>query len=542
MKLRRWVARHRLECLIFILAVIFYLPAITWGVPLANGPNRSHTWAFDDISPMPAITETYHVFIRDTPTHWVPYPLLHYLTLTLAYGPYLLWLAITGRVGRPAPEYPFGFADPVSAVSNLTIVARLVSVAMAAAAVVVAFRIGRVVWDRRTALLCAAAAFVPYPMFYYAKTGNVEVPYLLWTSLALLFYARMALGGPDIRSAAALGLFAALSTATKDQAAGFFLLMPLLLLNHRRSQKWRKSMIAFVATGAAVYAVASGLALRPSWYRDHIHWVFIGDRSVRIYNDPYPATVLGTLQLFARIPVEFWRWYGPAISVAALAGIFYVAWRERPKLALLWPALSYVCLFLLPLHFFKARYIMPVIFVAGLYAARGLSLGFDWLKANTRAVAVIAAPALALIFTWPVLRSGDLVYQMLHDSRYAATAWLDSAMPPGGTISSCGSFQTMPQLRKDVDIVPLRDLQGAVADVEERRPDFIAVIPDWTGRPGHEYSRMCSELYGDLFSGSLPYEPVARFKTQSLFSETQLLDYPSVNPEVRIFRRKNEPN
>lgn len=530
--------KNRVGLLLFLAAFLAYLPGIGWGLPVATGPDRVFPWAYDDLSPLPALTETYHTFVHDTPDHWVAYPLLHYLTLALVYSPYLAWLFATGQWRQPSAVYPYGFADPVTALQVLTVIARLVSIAMAAGIVAIAYRAASMLWDRRTGLIAAAVVFAPYPMFYYSKTANLEIPYLFWSALGILAFIAMMVKGPSAVRAGWLGACAGLAAAAKDQAAGLFLLTPLYFLPWNRKlwpavkPVWRSLALAFVVAGAVTYALGSGAALGPRRYFDHLHFLFIGDKANAPFNDLYPATLAGILALLARIPVTIAWWFGPLLAVACVFGL--IKTNRRIAAGLLLPAAGYTVIFLLPLHYFKARHTLPVEFILGLFAAHGIALLLRNATPRWTAAAVVATLA------WPLFLSGDLIYQMTNDSRNEAGKWLAANMTPRSRIADCGGLRKMPHLRADVQIIELRDGAAAFDDLQRFKPEYVEVTPDWTGRDGFEFSRACPQsLYNRLASGDLGYRLSASFKTPSLVKR-QMMDYPTVNPQVFIYRRKDQ--
>src|ERR1035438_3836657 len=135
----RLLARNKTELLLFAIAFLWYLPGVAWGLPDASRPDGIYVWSYDDISPFPALMDTYRI-VGAASGNFIAYPLLHFLTIALFYSPYLLWLAATGGLKSPSPLYPFGFADPGTAFRVLTVIARMISVGMAAALVAVAYR------------------------------------------------------------------------------------------------------------------------------------------------------------------------------------------------------------------------------------------------------------------------------------------------------------------------------------------------------------------------------------------------------------------
>jgi hypothetical protein len=212
--------------------------------------------------------------------------------------------------------------------------------------------------------------------------------------------------------------------------------------------------------------------------------------------------------------------------------------RERKTLLFVLPAAAYVLLFILPLHYFKLRYIIPVAFTTGIFAARGISAVLGTIPGWTARKAAI----LAIAFAWPVILSADLGFQMTHDSHDDAAKWLSAKLPPHSRIAGCDSGPIFPHVtRKDIGFMflPAVAPEIIVPEFSRQRPEFAIVAPDWSGRDGMEFSRVCpAAFYSGLKDGSLGYELAAEFKTHSLI-ERQLLDYPSVNPRILIYRRKD---
>ena len=75
----------------------------------------------------------------------------------------------------------------------------------------------------------------------------------------------------------------------------------------------------------------------------------------------------------------------------------------------------------------------------------------------------------------------------------------------------------------------------------QRQPRLVLLIPDHTSRGrGDAYdATVPPALFRALESGEAPYRRVAFFHTRSLFPFVRRppLDYPSVNPPVRIYAR-----
>lgn len=538
-----WLRRRRSEWLLFFAAAAIYLPGLDWGLPQAWSANRVYVWAFDDISPLPALTEVYHTFVRSAPDRWLAYPLAHHFLLGAAYAPYLGWLALTGRFAELSPRFPFGLADPVTAFQTLTLIARLVSILMAAGIVVTVYRIGAAVWDRRTGLGASLAVAAAYPMFYYTKTACLEIPYLFWASLAALAYVRILQQGPDTKRMAALGALAALAAATKDQAAGLFLLLPLpLAWSYWRGRARAVSPYepaALFGAGSIAYALASGLAFDPERYLAHLRWILrpeglLSQEFVAWYPESiwFPDGLTGTLRHTGAILEALVGFLGPVLTAVAAVGLAETAVRNRSKLWVAFPAVSYFFTFLIAIGHFQRRYVLPLMLFTALFAGRGLT----WVRGRLSSLAVFAL-FVAVAFAGPVSLSVGLVRHMIHDTRRDAERWLASEMKPGDRIAAAHEINALPRAPQHAVVMKLPPGHAALSVLEGQQPEFVSVIPDWSSVPGTPYSRAYPpELFNRLDADSLGYVLAAKFDS-GFWREKPLLDYPAVSPPVRIYRK-----
>lgn len=537
---------HKTEFLLFSLALAAYLPGIGWGLPNASGPDRVFVWATDDISPLAPLTEVYQAFIQSGPSPWLAYPLLHHFILIVAYKPYLAWLMLTGQLESPSSIYPYGMQDPLTSLQTLTLIARVVSLCMAAGIVLIAYRIGLTLWGKREGVLASIVCLSSYQMLYYSKTANLEIPYLFWTSLGLLVYAKVLIDGINVKRAVLLATFAAMATATKDQAAGIFLLLPLILIpllvkewKAKRTPLW-SPILGFLAAGFAVYALASGLAVDPNRYVAHVDFILNTNREHigALYTQWYPATLSGMMELTGKfLRTQVWI-VGPLVVLSACVTLVHSGRFEPLKLAFLLPVGSYLLTMILPMRYMNLRYVMPVSFILAVFSGQGMALGLRLPGWPRLAMSLGVVLALA----WPLYLSLDLALQMRNDSRYEAEKWLSANMARNSRVGYLGEINVLPRLRADAQLIGLpKDGSASLDDLRENGPEFVVIVPDWTSRPGMQHSSFCPEdLYDRLHDGSLGYGLASVFETKSLVKQ-QLLDYPSVNPPVRIFVKTGTP-
>ena len=258
----------RIALILGLLALVLYAPGFWWGAPHATGPDRKNSWGVDDETPLGPLAEVHNI-IEPKQDRNLGYPLMYSFMAATAYAPYLGYLRATGQWTDVSGEYPFGFKDPVGTLKALTYIAHLLTVLMGAGIVVLAFLGGTIIWDRRAGILAALFALLSYPMFYYSRTGNVDIPMLFFTALAFVLYALILKRGATNTRAAWLGAAIGFALATKEPCFAFFLPIPFVLLySHWRNREpgqtlggwwlWKPvviiAVVAFIALG-----VGSGL-------------------------------------------------------------------------------------------------------------------------------------------------------------------------------------------------------------------------------------------------------------------------------------------
>jgi Dolichyl-phosphate-mannose-protein mannosyltransferase len=535
---------------LFLAAVLLYAPWIGWGVPEATAPDRTKTFATDEILPLEGLAEMHNTFVVSKPDRNYGYPWFHYFVTAVAQGPYLVFARLTGNFGTPTPDYPFGFRDPVAGLRWLTLTGRFLSVLMGASIVVAAFLFGRNLWNYEVGLLAAVLTLFSYPMVYYSRTGNLDVPVTFWTSIGLVIYSVILTRGFTLRRGVWLGVFAALAIATKDQAVLIFLPLGLMLLwpdRNRPPVPW-KHYVAALGASVAVYAAATGLLIDPHRHIEHVNRLFFhpaSTNSMWFYRPGQPKTWEGTLALYR----EFfdglvWTSSLPVVLLA-LAGAWAVARNAPRRLILLVPLITLFVGLVMPARTLALRYFLPMVIVMSGFAAAGV-----FAIARRRAALV---PLIAIACGWEFAIAADLTYAQTHETRLSAAAWIHDHVRAGQRIEYFGVREAMPPLPAEI---PTRRIAGRTewktesghgARIMEymarEGPEFIFITPDVTSKPGVPYSGDCPrEVYDALMRGQTNYTQAAYYPTPALLPAwfpRPRLDYPSVAPPVRLFERKD---
>jgi hypothetical protein len=501
--------RHRLELAMFAVAALIYLPGLSWGVPPAAIRGRVKPWGSDELAPA-VLSEIHSTFSR-VGRYNPQYPLFGYAIQGVTVAPYVLTY---GRLWESSPDR----AGRV--LQAEVILSRLTNVFMAAALVIVAMRTAAVLWGSDAALIAGWLTLLMFPMFYYSRTSNVDMPALALAGVTLWQYAISLTRGLDKRTAVVLGGSAALAVATKDFMIGIVVPIGAVVA----LMYWRKAprlVLIAALTALAIYPIASGAVFNVERYVRHIE--FIRHGSTRHYGFQYGSTDSYAHVFFKAIGFIPMAMSAPA-SVLAVAGAF-VCFRRRPRL-LFWllPPIGVIVLTILPNRFVLYRFLLPTAYCLMFFTTMVLAALVARRPALGRSV-------VALTCAWMLLRGTDLTWQMLRDSRYEAGEWLERNVKAGERIGYYGTEPNkLPFIAETVALVP-----GPARLPVTDGPEFLVVIPWQDYERVHEHN-LPDETYAALRRGDAGYRQLLALKTRSLFPTR-----PGtwVNPEVKVFVRSD---
>ncbi len=547
-RLNTWVQRHRVTLFVFAGASAWFLPGLWWGLPINSATERMSGWGADELGPWGAVDAVLAI-VRHPRNQITPqYPLAQFLVQAIFVWPYYLpyYLATL----YPSVVDKIGLSLPQPSPIVLMLLHRLPSLLMAAGTVAIAYSAARRMAGNAAGWMAAAAVATIGPLLYYARTSNTDVGALFWTALAVLFALPALREGLTARYAIAVGVCAGIGTATKDQQYAFFLglgvvLFTTHLLDRRRSGDWRgwwRGPIAGVGAATVTYLTLSGIVLLPQWFAVHVRFITrvpdVPEQLLALAGFRYgtPATLAGYLQLASNAGAQLVAALGLPILALALVGIVYTARSDRRLLCLLIvPALCLALGVIAPVRLVLPRFLLPVEFVLCLFAGLAVAAGNKMtspMRAGVRIVAVVG-------ILWAGLRGADLTYQMLHDSRYEAGAWLERNVLHGDIVAYYGAPVKLPRLPAHAVVTPAT---GQMSYAYERRspttlapPTFIVSIPQLITEPVHEWT-VPDSTFRSLYDGSSGYREVLAIQTAALWPRPLLLD-SFVNPPVRIFAR-----
>ncbi len=517
--------RRGLEMLpIYAIAGAIFITGIWWGLPDYRG------WAVDEITPGEVDDIVDHRFA----TGWATiYPPLHFAVLALASAPML------------AADSAQLIDDTVDRYSQLFLIGRMVSVAMALAILAFIYHLTRSELGHRAARFAVTCVLLGLPLTYYAKTANLDVPYLFWVTASWLFYMRAIRGG-RISDACLFAVMGAAAIATKDQAYGFYVLPAAHLVfdafQSRRGDSSRPQVnkrIVFAMAGVSIAAllILFNVPLNAGGVREHFRLI-VGPASAPFRM--YPSTAVGYAQLLRD---GVWQ-MGSAMSWPLfIIGIIGVVSAIRsgmllvPRLLLF--ALSYFLTFITIVMYHYDRFFIGICLVFAIAAGAWLD---QWTRAGQPYRRVRLSIA-GLAIAYGASRVVTLDAMMLRDSRYYVERWIIDRIGPDTRIAADGTSIYLPRQA----MLLWSRIAPDPAALREQRPTFVILNPAYSARAADEEAP--NEFYSSLADGSAGYRRVLSYRTDlwlsplqceprfSRRSEDQFSNVTKVNPTIEVYER-----
>ncbi|HYN08532.1 MAG TPA: glycosyltransferase family 39 protein [Vicinamibacterales bacterium] len=518
--------------IVLALFTVLFAVGIDWGWPA--------TWAPDELDPLSILNAIGHRFSHG----WFDkYPPLHYYLLGIVYVPVL----IAGELGWLVVD-----SEPVRGLLYLQ--GRVLTVAMGLGTLLGVALLGTRTLGEKYAWPAALCAGAFMPFVFYAKTVNVDVPYVFWFVLSCLFLVEAHRHG-RARDCIGFAVTAAAAVATKDQAYALYIL-PALHLAWRigRSRQGIVALASGTVAGILVLALVHNVAFNYDGFRSHVDLV-VGPASAGYRM--FPTTVAGEWAL-AKVTAGqlLWTLGVPGMLLVLIGVVPRLRGPDAPAVPawVFLAALSYYVTLIAVIGYVYDRFLLPVTTVLALAAAIGLvrlaelRVGRGFSPANPPALKGrptfgIAASVLVGWLLWRVISVDAL---LVRDSRYAAEAWLRAHVPRDAWVVSVDEFGYVPRL----DRFRHKQIQATIADTLSNNPDFIVVNTEFLARsPDQSPTRLWLDW---LQAENGLFEAVYRYKAplgwsalawQTRFTDRREDDFTNIdkaNPEIVIFKRRPE--
>ncbi|OGD20570.1 MAG: hypothetical protein A2W03_07905 [Candidatus Aminicenantes bacterium RBG_16_63_16] len=511
--------------LILLLSVVLNLAALWWGLPAHS------TWAADEIQPSRVLAGLDLEFSRG----WhEKYPPLHYYLLTAAYSPALLLDKL-------------GVLDirELSGYTLLIVLGRLLSLAMAAGCVLLVYKCGREILDRRAAVSAALITALLAPFVYYAKMANLEVPYLFWFLASLYFYLRLLSSGRT-RDYVLFALTAVLAVGSKDQAAALYGPAPFLMFwaTRRRdrrtgpSRTWLRALIdrrhlLAAAAAAASFALVNNIVFNWSGFLNHLRLVF--DAVWQGYQ-MVPASVAGQMHLFVLTVRELAFCLTWPLLLVCAGGVF-LAVRERPRNSVLLTlplfGLSYYVFYIALIRYNYDRFNLPLCILLSFFGGKAISAALA--KRPARLLKLLAAA----VFVFAFLRASSVDLMMLLDGRYHVERWMRQYIPADAKISVPEPTEYLPRLEN----LRYHFLTPYLPEFREKpKPDFIifSTIHSRSHAPDTPEARFFARFMEQPPKYRLVLKHRTRFPWLPLDFESVPSNLNKINPEILVYKKNKK--
>ncbi len=530
--LRRHCAARRFEPRVNLalyglltLSLVLNVCGVWWGLP------QFWSWAPDELLPRDVLEGLQESFSGGWSTI---YPPVHYYLLGFIFLPF----HVAGRLGLTDVWADHSYLA-------LYLLARSVSVLMAVGTVYVVYLCSLELGKSRLAGLCGAilVALMP-PFVFYGKLANVDIPYLCWFALSILFYIR-AVRTDERRAYWWFAVTGMLAVCTKDQAYGFYVLPAVHLIWRRyrsttgagwaRVQGFAADRRLWLSFGGAVlvFVVGHNLLFNAAGFVDHVG-IITGDASQDY--QMWDRSLAGHLAMAGQAVVQLSWMLGWPAFVVCVAGV--MSQGARGDRFLLLPALSYYVFFISVVMYHFDRFFLGVGLLLALY---GGPLIASQLESLTRVGWRRLGVAALLLYG---LCNGALVdVMMVNDARYYVERWLRRPDHLNASVRMAGFDIYLPRF----DELRTAEISRYWPDVVEAQPRFIVMnrgfscraIPDSEeeefyarlANPANGYRRVVAHRY------QTPWPPVGEARLWRAVCPDGFSNLAMINPEIQVFGR-----
>jgi fibro-slime domain-containing protein len=480
----------------FVIAGSFMLnlAGIWWGLP--------SVWVGDEISPTEVLVGWSQRF---TGGWFHKYPPFHFYVLSVTLSPWFLmksldWIQASDRTQAGA----------------LLLFCRMASVIAGAGTLIAVYVCGADAFNKRAGLFAAATFALLTPFLYYAKTANVEAPYIFWFAVSLVFYVRLVRTLAP-RDAVLFSGAAALSVCTKDQAYALYLPVPFVIAyqawrsnsEQRLSRPLLRAVLAdgrlglAVVTSAAVFVACYQLPFNTAGFIEHVRYI-TGPGS-----QPYRMVVptlggrLTLLQLAAGLDQMSWGWPLCLVSLIGMVVAVKDTQTRRSAVCVLLVAVGYYVGFINVVLYLYDRYLLPICLVQALFAGVALD---EFSRGSGRAPQRWRTAFIGGIFAYTLLYAATVDVLMMRDSRYTVEQWLHEHVGPDRLIGTMFPVYVLPRLAdfRWMDIGTTDDLRAKVPADYILNADYARAVPA---------DKPIGQLIAGLQHETLGYRLVFRYRS-----------------------------
>lgn len=535
--------------IILLFSFVIYFLGIWWGLPSLQD------WAVDAIDPNDVMTGLEQGFSNGWGSRYPPF---HYYILVVLYSYFFLLNHLN----------LIDIKDSLLLYTILIFMGRLLSVVMGTLTVFFVYLSAKQIFKKNdstilSAIFSALITALICPSIYYAKTLNLEIPYVFWFSVSLLFYIK-ALKYHRFIDYLLFFVITIISICTKDQAYGLYILtVPFVIFDYYLWEKKQsnsitlasclvkpKIIIPFLA-GIFLFSLIYNFPFNIEGFLIHIKELDDASYNSSNFLNRPENNLEQHLNLSFHCLKDIQFSFSWPIFIICFLGLIAAIfnWKKNHLLiCVLIPGISYYLFFLNFILYSRDRFLIPICIILSFFGGKFIADILNYL--HEPRIKKVAIAAITVVFVYTFCYSFSVNILMLQDSRYYAENWMKNNFIKNANIAVVGSQVYQPRFEavkaSSVKSISAKELPAVLAT---ETFDYILVSSSYNidrFPPETEEYQGFRELAAEKSRYRLVFqhksEPKWNFIELQKFSYAEFYDprfktsnLNKINPEIKIF-------
>jgi hypothetical protein len=444
--IRRIVREDPVVVLVIFAFALSQIFAMGWDLPGAYG------WENDGTAPRDFFGG---IGLNLSPGKAHGYPLFHNLVVGVLSIPVLLPAALAADSWSMNDLMPSILSVPT--MTGVSIVAKTVGLLMGCVSLLILARIARRTVNASAGRWAALWAATCLTFAYYARTSNLDGPYLMWTALAIDRLLTLA-ESHSRRDYVLFGVLAGAAIATKDQAYASFVLpglvyllaLPLTKQNPFGPRPTHYLNVGWATlSGALSLGLLGGAFVNPTGFALRVrNMTGASSRDWRDYARTTEGLAANVRDILESQETMFWPWIAVAICWIGVALVVFrkggTGLRSRAfRLLPLSVAVGSIAFFTLVVGRSEHRFCLPMGYWLSYYGGVASAAFVGRMSAVAPQTGRLSRAALGAVVVWSALHSFQVHLTQLGDARNQVVDYLDK-LEPGTLVETYGLLVHLP--------------------------------------------------------------------------------------------------
>lgn len=512
--------------ILLIFSFLFNIYGIWWGLPSSTG------WATDEITPK--LVE--NAIEKKFSNGWYSkYPPFHYYILSASYIPvYVL------------DSFKIIDINSLTLYFIMFLLGRLVSVIMGVLIVLLTYLCGLEIYNKSSSFFAALIVSLTAPFFYYSKVVNLDIPYVFWFMVSLLFFIRI-IKKHNTYDYLFFTISTVFSICTKDQAYGLYVLAPIpivishyLLNKSKPKYKFSNSIFNYkifisISVAIVIFAISFNLFFNFDGFLNHFKLITgTASEPFKIFTND----LSGHLNMFLHSIGQVAFSLGWPFFLICFAGIIWSLFKIRENsilLVLLTFIISYYIFFISIIQYNYVRFFLSTCIILAFFGGKLISdfISLSKLSEETKYFLI------GVVFIYSFFYTSSIGVFMTFDSRYEVESWMEKNIDKNSLVGYVGLEVYLPRMTT----YNTKKIRPKGNSLIRKKPDYLIINADLKFKKnGVFYNKLIEEK----FRYFLVYNHKKYFNwtliNQKKISNRTLngvySNIDKINPEILIFKKK----